>query len=102
MYYRIFDEESVSFIPTVYNSESKSDIKKEIESLLREDLSHDDVSDVVGLKWDQFVVKLKDFGFTVEQQPTPFPVEDNQSAAWEDYNDRYDEADRYGEADDSW
>jgi hypothetical protein len=86
MYYKIFDEETQSYVPSVYNAEDRKEIKVAMEWLLKGDLSYDDVTEVSKLKWDQYVVKLKEYGFIVSQQPTPFDTIDIENGvAWEDY-----------------
>lgn len=92
MYYKIFDEETNSYLPQVYNEEDKKVIKASMEWVLKGDLSHEDVVEVTKLKWDQYVVKLKEYGYVVSQQPTPFDMKDIESStSWEEaLEDEYD------------
>lgn len=86
MYYKIFDEETNSYLPQVYNEEDKKVIKASMEWVLKGDLSHEDVKTICSLKWDQFVCKLKDLGYIVEQQVTPFELGSLESeTAWNEF-----------------
>lgn len=90
MYYRIFDEESKSFIPSVYNEENKKELKESMKIILLDSLSHEDVKEVIGLKQDQFECKLKELGYRVDSQSTPFDTEGVDSElAWDDYLEDY-------------
>lgn len=95
MYYRIFDCESESHITALSNLESKTAIKKEMEPLLSESLSSQDVKDLSSLSWDGYVDKLKEVGYLVESQPMPFEVGDILSLDdWMDLED-YEDDDYY-------
>lgn len=104
MYYRIQDETTKEYLPSVYNQESKTLIKTEIETFLEADLSLSDLRDLHSLKWDQYMSKLRGLGLIVEEQPTPFPAIKDNDNAWAEWVDeeRWDEADRYDREDDNW
>jgi hypothetical protein len=97
MYYRVYDEENKEYLTALYNEESKSLLKANIKGYLLESSSEEDVSDVVNLKFDQFVVKLRELGFRVESQPTPYDPIDEDLDSWQEYveGDDLDNEDNY-------
>ena len=92
MHYRIYDEQANSFIPEAYNESVKQSIKDVMSIYIDNDMSSDEVSEIGKLKWDQYVVKLKNLGFRVEQQPTPFPsVDFTESFGFDEEDEGYED-----------
>ena len=85
MYYRIFDEQTNQYLPQVHNLDSKTEIKKEMSSILETELSSEDAAEITSLKWNQYVVRLKNYGFRVDDQPTPFSADEEAPPAWEEW-----------------
>lgn len=90
MYYRIFDQESQSYLPQAYNSESKTDLKNEMNSFLNDCLSLEDSEDIFKLPWENYVSKLKELSLLVENQPTPFPPQEDNTP-WDEYLSDYED-----------
>lgn len=94
MYYRIFDQETKSYSPFGYNESDQKNFKKDAEFLLQENLSFNDVTEISSLKMDQYKIRLKTYGFLVEESTTPFESLDSES--WE-FNDEDDDVFGYSD-----
>lgn len=96
MYYRIFDQESETYVTAAYNGESKSALKREVSDMLSSELSDEDLKDLESLPWDKYTAKLKMHGLVIEEGITPFNIEesgsgnvfpDNDLDDWDDLDD---------------
>ena len=91
MYYRILEEDLNSYSPFGYNENSRENFKKDVEHLLMESLSFNDVTEVSKLKFDQYRAKLRSYGLIIEESSVPFESIDSIGWSFDDDDDMFGE-----------
>ena len=93
MYYRVLDTETNNYLTEVYNQDTKKGVKDAMKSYLECEVTGQEVDELVSLKWDQFVKRLKSMGFEVTESSIPYGaiedplIGDNYGDFTPDYDD---------------